>query len=105
MNRRLLIYGMMLFALLFQSLAHAMPCCAVMDELQPKTTQTAMMNDMVQDTEDGCFAGSPICCAVPSLTYVAAVLDPKSISPVHVPTVTTLSISQHQIPPDRPPRV
>lgn len=104
MIRQLLIHSVLFFALLFQSLAHAIPCCAEMGTLQSDTAQSAMMDDTVQHAEDGCFAGSPVCCVVPSLAYEAVILNSQSVSPVHVPTVTTLLLSQHQIPLDRPPR-
>lgn len=103
MIRQLFIHGVLLFALLFQSLAQAVPCCAEMDALQSDTTPAAIMDEMAQHVEEGCFAGSPVCCVVPSLAYEAVILDSQSVSPVHVPTVTTLLLSQHQIPLDRPP--
>ncbi len=104
MIRQLLIHAALLFALLFQSLAHALPCCAEMDGLQSDTKAAAIMDEMVQHVEEGCFAGSPVCCVVPSLAYEAVILDSRSVSPVHVPTVKTLLLSQLQIPLDRPPR-
>lgn len=104
MIRQLFLHGVLLFALLFQSLAQAVPCCAETDALQSDSAQSVMMDDMAQHAEDGCFAGSPVCCVVPSLAYEAVVPDSQSVSPVHVPTVTTLLLSQHQIPLDRPPR-
>lgn len=104
MNRQSFIHVMLLFALLFPSLAQAMPCCASMDAIQSDPAQPAMMHDMAQHADDGCFAGSPICCVAPSLAYEAVVLHAEKISPVHVPTVNTLLLSQNHIPPDRPPR-
>ena len=62
------------------------------------------MDEMAQHVEEGCFAGSPVCCVVPSLAYEAVILDSQSVSPVHVPTVKTLLLSQLQIPLDRPPQ-
>jgi hypothetical protein len=104
MIRQLFIHGVLLFALLFQSMAQAVPCCAETDALRSDSAQSVMMDDMAQHVEDSCFAGSPVCCVVPSLAYEAVVLDSQSVSPVHVPTVTTLLLSRHQIPLDRPPR-
>ncbi|KYP10066.1 MAG: hypothetical protein A0129_14940 [Limnobacter sp. CACIAM 66H1] len=104
MTHRLLIHAALLFALLFQSLAHALPCCAEMDALQSETTPAAIMDEMAQHVEEGCFAGSPVCCVVPSLAYEAVILDSQGVSPVHVPSVKTLLLSQLQIPLDRPPR-
>jgi len=104
MTHRLLIHAALLFALLFQSLANALPCCAEMDALQSETTPAAIMDEMAQHVEEGCFAGSPVCCVVPSLAYEAVILDSQGVSPVHVPTVKTLLLSQLQIPLDRPPR-
>nr|WP_294889642.1 hypothetical protein [uncultured Limnobacter sp.] len=104
MIRQSLIHAALLFALLFQSLAHALPCCAEMDALQSDNTPVATMDEMAQHVEEGCFAGSPVCCVVPSLAYEAVILDSQSVSPVHVPTVKTLLLSQLQIPLDRPPR-
>lgn len=104
MASRLFIHGALLFVLLFQSLVHAMPCCAMMDELQVDTPRSAMMEDKVQHAEEGCFSGSPACCAVPSLAYEAVILDSQSVSPVHGSIVKTLLLSQHQFPLDRPPR-
>lgn len=104
MIRQSLIHAALLFALLFQSLAHALPCCAEMDALQSDTTPAAIMDEMAQHVEEGCFAGSPVCCVVPSLAYEAVILDSQGVSPVHVPTVKTLLLSQLQIPLDRPPR-
>jgi hypothetical protein len=104
MIRQLFIHGVLLFALLFQSLAHAVPCCADLDLMQSETIQLSVTENMDQHAQEGCVSGSPLCCVIPSLTYKAVILDSQTVSPVHVPTVTTLLLSQHQIPLDRPPR-
>jgi hypothetical protein len=104
MTRRLFLQGMLLFALLFQSMAQVMPCCAIMDELQTQTSLTAVMDDLAQHAEEGCFAGSPACCVIPSLARKADIPVAQNLSPVHIPTVITLRITQLQTPPDRPPR-
>lgn len=101
MTRQLFIHAVLLFALAFQSLAQAVPCCVQMDTTQSDTTQSP---DMIQHGEEGCFAGSPACCVVPSLAYEAAIQNCQTVSSVHVPTVRTLLLSQFQIPPERPPR-
>ncbi|WP_159569228.1 MULTISPECIES: hypothetical protein [unclassified Limnobacter] len=97
MMRRIGVHVLLLCALMFQSMAHAMPCCAEMQD-----TQHAM--DSAVHLDEGCFAGSPLCCAVPSLPYVAAVISPQSPSPVYATVEQVLQISFQQSSPERPPR-
>lgn len=77
-----------------------MPCCAEMQSTQHSTQYSI---DAVQ-LDEGCFAGSPLCCAVPSLPFSAAVVAPQSPSPVYVAVEQILQISFQQTSPERPPR-
>lgn len=102
MLRRLSVHVLLVCALLFQGMAYALPCCAVTDNMQAQAEST---HDLAQHAEEGCFAGSPLCCAVPSLPYTAAVAAAQMPSPVFAPTVHALQISFQQSSPERPPRV
>lgn len=97
MMRRIGVHVLLLCALMFQSMAHAMPCCADMQ------TEQHTMHSAV-DLDHGCFEGSPLCCAVPSLPYAAAVIIPQSPSPVYATVEQVLQISFQQSSPERPPR-
>lgn len=102
MLRRLSVHVLLVCALLFQGMAYAMPCCAVTDNMQ---MQAESSHDLAQHAEENCFAGSPLCCAVPSLPHTAAVVTAQTPSAVFAPTVRALQISFQQSSPERPPRV
>lgn len=104
MLRRISVHVLLVFALLFQGMAYAMPCCAVTDNMQMQM-QAESTHDLVQHAEEGCFAGSALCCVVPSLPYTASVVTAQTPSPVFAPTVHALQISFQQSSPERPPRV
>lgn len=100
MMRRIGVHVLLLCALMFQSMAHAMPCCAEMQSTQHSILHAT---DAIQ-LDEGCFAGSPLCCAVPSMPFSAAVVTPQSPSPVYVAVEHVLRISFQQTSPERPPR-
>lgn len=102
MLRRFSVHVLVVCALLFQGMAYAMPCCAVTDTMQMQQVEST--HDWAQHAEEGCFAGSPLCCVVPSLPYTAAVATVQTPSPVYTPTVHALQISFQQSSPERPPR-
>lgn len=104
MLRRISVHVLLVCALLLQGMAYAVPCCAVTDSMQMQA-QAELTHDFAQHAEEGCFAGSPLCCAVPSLPYTAAVAAAQMPSPVFAPTVHALQISFQQSSPERPPRV
>jgi hypothetical protein len=104
MLRRYSVHVLLVFALLFQGMAYAVPCCVVSDTMQMQA-QTESIHDFAQHAEDGCVAGSPLCCAVPSLPYTASVAAAQTPSPVYAPTVHPLQISFQQSSLERPPRV
>lgn len=97
MMRRIGVHMLLLFALVFQNVALAMPCC----EPSQDTEHQQAVFDL---HEEGCTAGSPLCCAVPSLPHTPAVHAIQNLSSVYVPTVHAFSISFHQSSPERPPR-
>ncbi|MBU0541005.1 MAG: hypothetical protein KKC58_01295 [Gammaproteobacteria bacterium] len=96
MMRRIGVHVLLLCALMFQSMAHAVPCCAEM--------QSSQYSKAVQ-VDEGCVAGSPLCCALPSLPFSAAVVARQSPSPVYVAIEQIFQISFQQTSPERPPRV
>ena len=100
MMRRIGVHVLLLCALMFQSMAHAMPCCAEMQSTQPHAQHTIEAMQL----DEGCFAGSPLCCAVPSLPFSAAVVASQNPSPVYVAVERVLRISFQQTSPERPPR-
>jgi hypothetical protein len=100
MMRRFGVHFVLLFALVFQNVALAMPCCAP-EQAMEHGAHHAASADL---HEEGCTAGSPLCCAVPSLPHTPVVAAIQNLSPVYVPTVHAFRISFHQSSPERPPR-
>ncbi|HEX4843577.1 MAG TPA: hypothetical protein VFV57_07885 [Limnobacter sp.] len=103
--RRFLLHGFLLFALLFQSLAHAMPCCDMLDAAPTESVSSMADQGMTQPTNDAsCFTGSPVCCVIPSVVQGDLALVPLTMKAVRVATVQALALAFESDSPERPPR-
>ncbi|WP_370263542.1 hypothetical protein [Limnobacter sp.] len=103
--RRVTVSAMLLFALLFQSLAQAMPCCDEGQGMGDRGAIELVVSDASsQDANDPCTVASPVCCAVPSLIHADVPFKSLAMAAVHVPTVHPLALNLHPSSPDRPPR-
>jgi hypothetical protein len=99
MIRRVGVHMLVLFALMFQNIALAMPCCEPAQHAEHTATAALELH------QEDCTAGSSLCCAVPSLPHTPAVTAIENLSSVYVPTVHAFSISFQQSSLERPPRV
>lgn len=112
MMRRVGVHFLLLFALVFQNIALAMPCCEPAKNIVPTEYSSIEYTEdhSVQDVaglnlhEEDCMAGSPLCCAVPSLPNTTVVAAIENLASVYVPTVHAFRISFYQVSPERPPR-
>ncbi|HEX4916641.1 MAG TPA: hypothetical protein VFV43_01955 [Limnobacter sp.] len=103
--RRFVLHGFLLFALLFQSLAHAMPCCDMMGALPVESVSSMADHSMAESANDAsCFTGSPVCCVIPSVAQGDLSLLALTMKAVRVATVQPLALAFESDSPERPPR-